>query len=119
MAGETFVVSYNDASILIFDTRTGEEIIGMASTETYDGTPKTGVNAIVATSVGLEGTMSLESGRGISEDESPVHGATGSTADGGVEGVVISGHEDQFIRFFDANSGAYLQQFRQTEKRKY
>ena len=109
MSGETFVVSYNDASILIFDTRTGEEIIGMASTETYDGTPKTGVNAVVATSVGLEGTMSLESGRGMAEDDSPVHGATGSTADGGVEGVLISGHEDQFIRFFDANSGAYRQ----------
>lgn len=104
-SGETFVVGYNDASVIIFDTRTGEEIIGMASTETYDGTPKTGVNAIVATSVGLEGTMSMDSGRGISEDESVVHGATGSTADGGVEGVVISGHEDQFIRFFDANSG--------------
>ena len=116
MAGETFLVSYSDASILIFDTRTGEEIIGMASTETYDGTPKTGVNAIVATSVGLEGTMSLESGRGISDDDSPVHGATGSTADGGVEGVVISGHEDQFIRFFDANSGTYLQHFGQTNE---
>lgn len=106
-SGETFIVSYNDASVIIFDTRTGEEIIGMASTETYDGTPKTGVNAIVATSVGLDGTMSMDSGRGISEDESVVHGATGSTADGGVEGVVISGHEDQFIRFFDANSGTY------------
>jgi len=104
MTGETFVVSYSDASVLIFDTRTGEEIIGMASTETYDGTPKTGVNAIVATSVGLDGNMGMDSGRG-SEDESVVHGATGSTADGGVEGIIISGHEDQFIRFFDANSG--------------
>jgi striatin 1/3/4 len=26
-------------------------------------------------------------------------------AGSGVEGVIISGHEDQFIRFFDANSG--------------
>ena len=108
MTGETFVVSYSDASILIFDTRTGEEIIGMASTETYDGTPKTSVNAIVATSVGLDGNMGMDSGRGMSDDDSVVHGATGSTADGGVEGVVISGHEDQFIRFFDANSGTSL-----------
>jgi len=29
--------------------------------------------------------------------------ATGS--EGGVEGVVIAGYEDRFIRFFDANSG--------------
>jgi striatin 1/3/4 len=105
MTGETFAVSYNDASILIFDTRTGEEIIGMASAETYDGTPATGINAIVATNAGLEGSSGMESGRAMNEEDSPVHGATGSTADGGVEGVVISGHEDQFIRFFDANSG--------------
>jgi striatin 1/3/4 len=107
ITGETFVVSYSDASILIFDTRTGEEIIGMASGETYDGTPATSVNSVVATSVGLEGTMSMDSGRGVSEDESAVHGATGSSGGGGVEGVVISGHEDQFIRFFDANSGKW------------
>lgn len=105
ITGGTFVVSYSDASILIFDTRTGEEIIGMASGETYNGTPATSVNSVVATSVGLEGTMSMDSGRGVSEDESVVHGATGSSGGGGVEGVVISGHEDQFIRFFDANSG--------------
>ena len=100
MVGETFVVSYNDASVLIFDTRTGEEIIGMASTETYDGTPASAVNAVVATAVGLDGSMSMDSGRPMNEEDSPVHGATGSTADGGVEGIVISGHEDQFIRFF-------------------
>jgi len=105
ITGETFVVSYSDASILIFDARTGEEIIGMASGETYNGTPATSVNSVVATSVGLEGTMSMDSGRGVSEDDSVVHGATGSSGGGGVEGVVISGHEDQFIRFFDANSG--------------
>ncbi|KZF20532.1 WD40 repeat-like protein [Xylona heveae TC161] len=103
MLGETFVVSYTDASVLVFDTRTGEEIIGMASLETYDGTPKTGVNAVVATTIGLDSGMSPDSGRGISEEENVVHGATGSS--GGVEGVVISGHEDRFIRFFDANSG--------------
>jgi striatin 1/3/4 len=105
LTGETFVVSYNDCSILIFDTRTGEEIIGMASSETYDGTPTTGVNTVVATSAGLDGTMALDSGRGLTEDEGVIHGATGSTGGGGVEGVVITGHEDQFIRFFDANSG--------------
>jgi striatin 1/3/4 len=100
--GENFVVSYNDSSIVIFDTRTAEEIIGMASQETYDGTPSTGINAVVATALGLE---SSDVGRGMLEDENVVHGATGSMGLGGVEGVVISGHEDQFIRFFDANSG--------------
>ena len=105
MTGHAFVVSYNDASVLIFDTRTGEEVVGMASLETYDGTPATGVNAVVATTGGLDGTLSLDSGRGLSEDEGIVHGATGSS--GGVEGVVISGHEDGYIRFFDANSGKY------------
>lgn len=109
--GENFVVSYNDASILIFDTRTGEEIAGMASTETYDGTPATGVNAIVATALGNDNSSfagsGLDSSRGLGDEEGPVHGATGSTADGGVEGVVISGHDDRFIRFFDANSGKW------------
>jgi striatin 1/3/4 len=110
-SGENFVVSFNDASIIIFDTRTGEEIIGMASNETYDGTPATGINAIVATSIGLD---SAETGRGMTEDESPVHGATGSSERGGVEGVVISGHEDRFIRFFDANSGMFSHPFNLT-----
>ncbi|KAF2181777.1 WD40 repeat-like protein [Zopfia rhizophila CBS 207.26] len=105
ISGENFVVSFSDASILIFDTRTGEEIIGMASSETYDGTPATAVTSVVATSVGAEGTMSIDSGRGVSEEEGVVHGPTGSSSAGGVEGVVISGHEDQFIRFYDANSG--------------
>ena len=104
MSGDTFVVSFADASVLIYDTRTGEEIIGMASQETYDGTSNTGVNAVAATTVGLDGTLSLDSGRGVSEDESIVHGATGSS--GGVEGMVLSGHEDRYIRFFDANSGS-------------
>jgi striatin 1/3/4 len=100
--GGNFVVSYNDASIVIFDTRTAEEIRGMASNETYDGTPATGINAVVAAPLGMEaGDVT----RGLLEDENVVHGATGSLTDGGVEGVVISGHEDQFIQFFDANSG--------------
>ncbi|KAF1981285.1 WD40 repeat-like protein [Aulographum hederae CBS 113979] len=100
--GETFVVSYTDSSILIFDTRSGEEIIGMASTETYDGTPATGVNAVVATTLGAEGGI-IDPARG--EEDSVVTGATGNSGGGGVEGIVISGHEDRFIRFFDANSG--------------
>jgi striatin 1/3/4 len=98
-SGENFVVAFADAKVLIFDTRTGEEVIGMASDETYDGGVGTGVNAVVATGVGLEG------GSGKEGDEEVVHAATGSSERGGVEGVVVSGHEDQFIRFFDANSG--------------
>ncbi|KAL8660137.1 MAG: hypothetical protein Q9226_000043 [Calogaya cf. arnoldii] len=101
--GDTFVVSFADASVLIYGTRTGEEMVGMASLETYDGSSGTGVNAVAATTVGLDGTLSLDSGRGVSEDEALVHGPTGSSS--GVEGMVLSGHEDRYIRFFDANSG--------------
>ncbi|KAL8850189.1 MAG: hypothetical protein Q9221_004875 [Calogaya cf. arnoldii] len=101
--GDTFVVSFADASVLIYGTRTGEEMVGMASLETYDGSSGTGVNAVAATTVGLDSTLSLDSGRGVSEDEALVHGPTGSSS--GVEGMVLSGHEDRYIRFFDANSG--------------
>ncbi|KAF2823757.1 WD40 repeat-like protein [Ophiobolus disseminans] len=100
--GENFVVSFADASILVYDTRTGEELIGMASNETYDGTPATGITSVVATSQSIEGPT--EAGRGNSDEDS-IHGPTGSSSGGGLEGVVISGHEDQYIRFFDANSG--------------
>jgi striatin 1/3/4 len=103
--GENFVVSYTDASILVFDTRSGEEVVGMASLETYDGTPSTGVNSVVASTIGFDGTLGLDPSRGLSEEDSVVHGATGSR--GGVEGVIISGYEDRYIRFFDANSGMF------------
>jgi striatin 1/3/4 len=105
--GDTFVVSYTDASILVYDTRTGEEMVGMASLETYDGTPSTGVNSVVASIVGFDATHHLDPGRGLTEEDAVVHGATGSS--GGVEGVIISGYEDRYIRFFDANSGMYPQ----------
>ena len=109
MSGDTFVCSFADASVLIYNTRTGEEIVGMASLETYDGTQATGVNTVVATTVGLDGSLSFDSGRGVSEDESEVHGATGSSS--GVEGMILSGHEDRHIRFFDANSGTFYLSF--------
>ena len=102
MNGDTFVVAFADASILVYDTKTGEEVVGMASLETYNGTPSTGVNAIAATTVGRDTTLGIDSGRAISEDE---HSATGSS--NGVEGMVLSGHEDRYIRFFDANSGTF------------
>ncbi|KAJ5146568.1 uncharacterized protein N7515_001132 [Penicillium bovifimosum] len=101
LAGVNFVVSYSDASILVYDTRTGEEIAVMASLETYDGTPSTGVNSVVATTIGFDGTANLDPNRAMAEEE-VVHGATGSSS---VEGVIISGYEDRYIRFFDANSG--------------
>lgn len=100
--GETFAVSYADAAIIVYDTRSGEEIGTMASLDTYDGTINTAVNAVVATTVGLDQTQ----GPG-GEDESG-GGPTGggrSMAGSGVEGTIISGHEDRYIRFFDANSG--------------
>lgn len=101
--GDNFVVSYSDSSVLVFDTRTGEEVIGMASNETYDGTMNTSINTVVATSIGLEGAgIGVDPSRGLEPDEIAA-GATGSRE--GVEGVVISGHEDRFVRFFDANSG--------------
>lgn len=100
--GESFVVSYNDASVLIFDTRTGEELASMESSETYDGSNRTGVNAIVATTSGIDSGLTFDAGRSLSEEGDSVVGATGSSK---VEGTVITGHEDCFIRFFDANSG--------------
>jgi len=106
MGGDTFVTSFADASVLIFNTRTGEEIVGMASLETYDGTPATGVNAVAATTVGLDGALSFDTGRGVSEDVNEVHSATGSSS--GAEGMILSGHEDRHIRFFDANSGMFF-----------
>ena len=104
-SGDAFVVSYSDAAVLIYDTRTGEEVAAMASLETYNNTVSTGVNAIVATTNGLDGSLSFDSGRGLSVDEGVVGGATGTS--GGVEGIIISGHEDRYIRFYDANSGKY------------
>ncbi|KAI1986029.1 1,2-dihydroxy-3-keto-5-methylthiopentene dioxygenase [Ophidiomyces ophidiicola] len=103
LAGVNFVVSYNDASILVYDTRTGEQVVGMASQETYDGTRSTGINSVAASTVGFDGTVSLDPNRPLAEEETVVHGATGTS--GGVEGVIISGYEDRYIRLFDANSG--------------
>lgn len=78
----------------------------MASQETYDGTPNTGVNAVVASSTGFDTTQSMPpQRRGSLGEDDVVHGATGS--EDGVEGLVIAGYEDRYIRFFDANSGKY------------
>lgn len=104
--GESFVVSYSDAAIIVYDTRTGEQIGNMDSLETYDQSNKTSVNAVVATTIGLDQANQNHSGSIGEEDASS--GATGggrSMAGSGVEGTIISGHEDRFIRFFDANSG--------------
>ncbi|KAL7623713.1 1,2-dihydroxy-3-keto-5-methylthiopentene dioxygenase [Parahypoxylon ruwenzoriense] len=99
--GEAFVVSYSDAAIIVFDTRTGEEIGSMASLETYDNTINTSVNAVVATTAGLD----QGSGPGLGDEDTSGPTGGGGSAGSGVEGVIISGHEDRFIRFFDANSG--------------
>ncbi|KAK7725792.1 1,2-dihydroxy-3-keto-5-methylthiopentene dioxygenase [Diaporthe eres] len=87
----------------------GEEIGSMASLETYDGSINTSVNTVVATTSGLDQGQH-QSGHGGNEEDSN-SGGGGPTGGGrqmagsGVEGVIISGHEDQYIRFFDANSG--------------
>ena len=104
-SGENFVVSFTDASILVYDTRTGEELIGMASNESYDGTPATGITSVVTSSQHLD-VPAQEVGRAGSEEEA-IHGPTGSNSGGGLEGVIISGSEDHLIRFFDANSGEF------------
>ena len=105
--GESFVVSYSDAAILVYDTRSGEQIGSLASMETYDGSPDTSVNAVVATTSGLD---QAQHGGSLPEEENSSAGPTGGKgmAGTGVEGVIISGHEDRFVRFFDANSGMFF-----------
>ncbi|KAL6901325.1 WD40-repeat-containing domain protein [Trichoderma evansii] len=107
-SGETFVVSYSDAAVIVYDTKTGEQVGYMDSLETYDGTIKTSVNAVVATTIGLD-QGNQHHGTNIGGEEDPATGGpTGggrSMAGSGVEGTIISGHEDRFVRFFDANSG--------------
>ncbi|KAM4060703.1 striatin family protein [Hirsutella rhossiliensis] len=106
--GESYVVAYSDAAVVVYDTRSGEPVGQMDSMETYDGSMKTSVNAVVATTSGLDqgGQHHGNSSMG-GEDEASGGGPTGgrSMAGSGVEGTIISGHEDRFVRFFDANSG--------------
>ncbi|QUC21363.1 uncharacterized protein UV8b_05606 [Ustilaginoidea virens] len=107
-SGETFVVSYSDAAVIVYDTKAGEQVGSMDSMETYDGSMKTGVNAIVATTSGLDQSNQHHGGSMGGDDENAGGGGpTGgrSIADSGVEGTIISGHEDRYVRFFDANSG--------------
>ncbi|KAI6248790.1 Striatin Pro11 [Erysiphe necator] len=99
-----FVVSYLDAAVLVFDTKSGDEIAAMESLETYNNTPATGVNTIVASTNRLNGSFSYNSHCTLSEDESVVSETIGGSRSG-VEGIIISGHEDRYIRFYDANSG--------------
>lgn len=108
-SGETFVVSYSDAAVIVYDTKTGEQVGSMDSMETYDGSMKTGVNAIVATTIGVDQASQHHVGSLGGEEENPAGGPTGghSMSGSGVEGTIISGHEDRFVRFFDANSGMY------------
>ncbi|PHH89591.1 hypothetical protein CDD83_5704 [Cordyceps sp. RAO-2017] len=108
-SGETFVVSYSDAAVIVYDTRNGEQVGQMDSMETYDGSIKTGVNAVVATTSGLD-QGGQHHGNGMGGDDDGGGGGGGPTggrsmAGSGVEGTIISGHEDRFVRFFDANSG--------------
>jgi len=66
----------------------------------------TSVNAVVATTAGLD---QQQHGGGLTDDEGASAGPTGgkSMSGTGVEGLIISGHEDRFVRFFDANSGMF------------
>lgn len=103
--GEAFVVSYSDAVIAVWDTKTGNQVGLMDSLDTYDGSLRTGVNSIVTTTAGLDQGHQHQ---GMGEEENTTGGPTGgehTMTGSGVEGTIISGHEDRFIRFFDANSG--------------
>ena len=108
-SGETFVVSYSDAAVIVYDTRTREQVGNMDSMETYDGSVKTSVNCAVATTLGVDQGQHPNHGNMSEEDGGTAAGATGgrSMAGSGVEGTIISGHEDRFVRFFDANSGKF------------
>lgn len=99
-SGETFIVSYNDAAVIVYDAASGDKIVSMVSDETYDGTPATGVNSVVASTTSLD--SGAENGK---EGEKLQAGATGPR--GGVAGMVITGHEDRYVRIFDANSGKF------------
>ena len=101
--GESFAVAFADAQCVVFDTKTAESVVGMQSQETWDQTPSTGINAVVVATKGMSAESDGSTKEGQEGEE--VHGATGSGKDGGVEGVVITGHEDRYVRFFDANSG--------------
>jgi len=103
------VVAYADAAVVVYDTRSGEQVGQMDSMETSDGSMKTGVNAVVATTIGLDQGSPHHPNTIGGEDEAGAGGPTGgrSMAGSGVEGTIISGHEDRFIRFFDANSGTW------------
>lgn len=110
-SGESFVVSYSDAAIIVYDTRTSEQVGFMDSMETYDGSIKTSVNSVVATTIGLP--QGNQHHGGSMEEDTSSGGPTGgrSLAGSGVEGTIISGHEDRFVRFFDANSGMFPTKF--------
>lgn len=97
ITGTNFLVSYDNAQVVVYDTGTCEELVQMSSQETYDGTKATGVNWVAASTLGLDNNGS--------DEEEPLSGPTGKKE--GIEGVVFSGHEDGYIRFYDANSGVY------------
>lgn len=66
------VASYSAAKTVIFDIETGKAILNLDSGTTYDGTPNTQINKVVA-----HPTLP----------------------------VVVTGHEDKYIRFYDTTSG--------------
>lgn len=93
--GETFIASFDDTSIIMYDSRTGEEIGSMQSNgPCIDDSPTTRVNCITATTIGSDNP---------NENERSRFDSSGSGT--GVEGMVVSGHEEGEIRFFEANNG--------------
>lgn len=98
-AGMNFAVSFDDASIRVYDTKTGEEVKQMGDAEGYDGTHETSLNAIVAKMAAGSEENSSTSGTGqVNED-----GVIGN-------GVIIGGYEDKYIRFFNSSDGEFIPQ---------
>ena len=95
MSGNTFVVSFADGSVLIYCTRIGKEMIGMASLETYDGTRNAAANAVAATTLCLDGTLSFNASRSVSRDESVKYSATCSSSR--LKVMVLSRYDDGYI----------------------
>lgn len=94
MSGDTFVVSFADASVLIYCTRTSKELMGMASLEAQNGTSSGAVNAVTATTIGLDGTFRFDASRSVFGDKNVSFGATCSNSR--LKGMVLSGYYDGY-----------------------
>lgn len=73
-------------------------MIGMASLETYNGTPSTVANAVAATTIGLDSTLSLTPAEAFLGTRALQNGATCSSTR--FKSMVLGGYDDGYIRVF-------------------